>query len=62
MTRRTPKPGDSYSKGKHEWRIERITRDGVVALSFYAGEFRCSFYSTYEQFHTFMALQTWGRE
>jgi hypothetical protein len=61
MTRRTPKPGDSYSKGLFEWRVIGQRGDGIEVERRYAGAPINVYGLTVAQFHEFVAIATWGR-
>jgi hypothetical protein len=65
MTRRTPEPGDSYTKGTETWRIVAVTHleswetepAGVLVQTPWADRVPLSL----TQFHQCIALATWGR-
>jgi hypothetical protein len=58
MTRRTPKPGDSYTKDKRTLVVEAV-RDGMVYFSFVGGPH--AEYASLTEFHRQIAVSTWGR-
>lgn len=58
MTRRTPQPGDSYTKGDVTWRVTSVHPRGTVIVETSYGILPFSM----EAFHQAVAIATWGRE
>lgn len=56
MTRRTPRPGDSYSKGNVTWRIVSVSGGSVVVQAGWG-----TVPMRLDMFHQAIQLATWGR-
>lgn len=61
MTRRTPQPGDSYTKGDVTWFVESVTFNTVtttvhVRVSWASGPVPMDL----SHFHDSIAIATWG--